>query len=96
MIKSNMKDIKSIILEESDNNFLFKKIAVLSLDKNKREVFGENFYGNIEIVGFNGKDLIIKCKSGFWKNEIFLNKYKFIDNINTFLKKELVKNIIIK
>ncbi len=96
MIKSNMRDIKSIIFEESDNNFLFKKITVLSLKENKKEVFGDDFFSSIEIIGFDGRDLIIKCKNGFWKNEVFLNKYKFIDDINTFLKKDLVKNLIIK
>lgn len=51
---------------------------------------------NIEVLFYKNKALGIRCFDSITANEIFLNQEEIKDKINQFLKKKVVKKLIIK
>jgi hypothetical protein len=89
--KSNhLKDILDDVIIKYDFN---EAIYCERIKKNMNFVFSSNLKNEIEILSLKSGLLLIKCDSSSWRYEINIRRNDFIDKINEFFGKTIVKSI---
>jgi hypothetical protein len=73
---------------------LSEKVYCEDIKKNLSYIFSSNLKNEIEILTLRNGELNIKCDSSSWRYEINIRRNDFIDKINDFFGKPVVKSII--
>jgi len=85
-----LKDILDDVIIKYDFN---EAIYCERIKKNLTYVFSSNLKNEIEILSLKSGLLLIKCDSSSWRYEINIRRNDFIDKINEFFGKTIVKSI---
>ena len=86
-----MLHIKSIISQALGN----KEIDDDTICREAEKIIKKNT-PSIEVFSFKNKTLYIKCFDSAIANEMFLNQEEIKDEINKFLKQDIIEKLIIK
>ena len=95
-MKSNTKDIKSIINKLTKNPKINKRFLELDALEIWSDIIGNNIQKYIKDASIYNYSLVIKVVSSTLKNELHYKKEKIIKKINNELGIELIKKMIIK
>ncbi|MCB9252814.1 MAG: DUF721 domain-containing protein [Flavobacteriales bacterium] len=90
------KPIKQVINDLLDTYKLTGKIDELKLWNNWEEIVGVLIAKNTGKILLKGHTLIIQVSSAPMKNELYYHRSVILQKVNTFFKKEIVKDIYIK
>ena len=90
---SQIKDIDRSIKELVDGLGIRQKIAEYDAVVRWESVVGEHIARATEAVRIVKGVLVVKVRSGTWRNELRLRKKELIDSLNSALGEELVKDI---
>lgn len=95
MSKQNLQSIGSAINQFLKENRLEKKIDISSLHVNWKTVAGEMIANHTKRIFLKDSTLFLEVDSAELKNELHFLKDQLIQNINYFLKKDLVKQLVL-
>jgi predicted nucleic acid-binding Zn ribbon protein len=95
MFKQNLQSIGSVINEFLKENRLEKKIDLSSLHTNWKTIAGEMVANHTTRMFIKDSTLFLQVDSSALKNELHFLKDQLIQNINHFLEKELVKQLVL-
>ncbi len=73
---------------------LSENVYCEDIKKNLSFIFSSNLNKEIEILSLKKAELTIKCDSSSWRYEINIRREDFINKINDFFGKPVVKSII--
>ncbi|HXD93913.1 MAG TPA: DUF721 domain-containing protein [Bacteroidia bacterium] len=95
MSKQNLQSIGSAINQFLKENRLEKKIDISSLHVNWKTVAGDMIANHTKRIFLKDSTLFLEVDSAELKNELHFLKDQLIQNVNYFLKKELVKQLVL-
>ena len=95
MQKQNLQSIGSAINQFLKENRLEKKIDLSSLHTSWKNIAGEMVSNHTKRIFIKDTTLFLEVDSSALKNELHFLKDQLIQNINYFLKKELVKQLVL-
>lgn len=95
MSKQNLQSIGSAINEFLKENRLEKKIDISSLTTNWKTIAGDMVANHTKRLFLKDNTLFLEVDSAALKNELHFLKDQLIANINHFLEKDLVKQLVL-
>ena len=95
MSKQNLQSIGSAINQFLKENRLEKKIDISNLHVNWKTVAGDMIANHTKRIFLKDSTLFLEVDSAELKNELHFLKDQLIQNVNYFLKKELVKQLVL-
>ncbi len=95
MFKQNLQSIGSAINQFLKENRLEKKIDLSSLHINWKTIAGEMVANHTTRMFIKDNILFLEVDSSALKSELHFLKDQLVQNINHFLKKELVKQLVL-
>ena len=95
MSKQNLQSIGSAINQFLKENRLEKKIDASSLHVNWKMIAGDMVANHTKRLFLKETTLYLEVDSAELKNEIHFLKDQLIQNINHFLKKDLIKQLVL-
>lgn len=66
------------------------------LKANWQVIMGERLSGVVEVLSFSEGTLYVKAQNPVWRMDLQFQRKSLLTRINGYLKRDLVKNIIIK
>ena len=95
MSKQNLSSLGAAIELFLKQNRLDKKIDSSSLTVNWKEIAGEMIAKHTTRLFLKDHTLFIQVDSAALKNELHFLKSQLIQNVNRYLKKELIKELVV-
>ena len=95
MYKQNLQSIGTAINQFLKENRLEKKIDLSSLHTNWKSIAGEMVANHTTRMFLKDNTLFLQVDSSVLKNELHFLKDQLIRNVNHFLEKELVKQLVL-
>ena len=95
MSKQNLQSIGAAINQFLKENRLEKKIDISSLHTNWASIAGEMVANHTTRLFLKENTLFLQVDSSALKNELHFLKDQLIKNINFFLKKELITQLVL-
>ena len=95
MSKQNLQSIGSAINQFLKGNRLEKKIDISNLHVNWKTIAGDMIANHTKRIFLKDTTLFLEVDSAELKNELHFLKDQLINNVNYFLKKELVKQLVL-
>jgi predicted nucleic acid-binding Zn ribbon protein len=95
MPKQNLQSIGSAIDQFLKENRLEKKIDASSLHINWKTIAGDMIANHTKRLFLKETTLYLEVDSAELKNEIHFLKDQLIQNVNHFLKKDLIKQLVL-
>ncbi|HKC69669.1 MAG TPA: DUF721 domain-containing protein [Bacteroidia bacterium] len=95
MSKQNLQSIGSAINQFLKENRLEKKIDISNLHVNWKTIAGDMIANHTKRIFLKDTTLFLEVDSAELKNELHFLKDQLINNVNYFLKKELVKQLVL-
>ncbi len=95
MSKQNLSSLGAAIDLFLKTNRLDKKIDSSSLTVNWKEIAGEMIAKHTTRLFLKDHTLFIAVDSAALKNELHFLKSQLIQNVNRYLKKELIKELVV-
>lgn len=85
--------IKNIIDDIVQDYGFSESVYCEKIKSNLSKIFAENIKNEIEVLSLKSGNLLLKCDSSSWRYEINIRRDDFINKINTFFDKQIVKSI---
>jgi len=95
MSKHNLQSIGSAINQFLKENRLEKKIDISSLHVNWKTIAGDMIANHTKRIFLKDTTLFLEVDSAELKNELHFLKDQLITNVNHFLKKDLIKQLVL-
>ncbi len=95
MSKQNLQSIGTAIDQFLKENRLEKKIDASSLHINWKTIAGDMIANHTKRLFLKETTLYLEVDSAELKNEIHYLKDQLIQNVNHFLKKDLIKQLVL-
>ena len=95
MSKQNLQSIGSVIGQFLKENRLDKKIDSSSIHSHWKLIAGEMVANHTKRIFLKDSTLFLEVDSPELKNELHFLKDQLIKNINQFLKKELIHQLVL-
>jgi predicted nucleic acid-binding Zn ribbon protein len=95
MSKQNLQSIGTAIDQFLKENRLEKKIDASSLHINWKMIAGDMIANHTKRLFLKETTLYLEVDSAELKNEIHFLKDQLIQNVNHFLKKDLIKQLVL-
>jgi len=95
MSKHNLQSIGSAINKFLKENRLEKKIDISSLHINWKTIAGDMIANHTKRIFLKDTTLFLEVDSAELKNELHFLKDQLIQNVNHFLKKDLIKQLVL-
>lgn len=93
MVIGDTNYIKNVI-DDIVKDFGYSELVYCEKIKNNlSKIFAENLNNEIEILSLKSGNLLLKCESSSWRYEINIRREDFINKINNFFDKQIVKSI---
>lgn len=93
MVIGDTNYIKNVI-DDIVKDFGYSELVYCEKIKNNlSKIFAENLNNEIEILSLKSGNLLLKCESSSWRYEINIRREDFVDKINGFFDKQIVKSI---
>ncbi len=91
-----MKKIDSLIKKITEKPKISEALRKIDIQEVVRDVLGKNLTKYVKEIQVIEKRLIIRLNSSALRSELSYNKNKLLENINGYLQKEEIKEIILK
>ncbi len=91
-----MKKIDSLIKKITEKPKISEALRKIDIQEVVRDVLGKNLTKYVKGIQVIEKKLIIRLNSSALRSELSYNKNKLLENINGYLQKEEIKEIILK
>jgi len=95
MSKQNLSTLGAAIEAFLKQNRLDKKIDTSSLTVHWKEIAGEMIAKHTTRLFMKERTLFLQVDSSALKNELHFLKSQLIKNVNTYLKKDLIKELVL-
>jgi hypothetical protein len=93
MVIGDTNYIKNVI-DDIVKDFGYSELVYCEKIKNNlSKIFAENLNNEIEILSLKSGNLLLKCESSSWRYEINIRREDFVNKINSFFDKQIVKSI---
>ena len=93
MVIGDTNYIKNVI-DDIVKDFGYSELVYCEKIKNNlSKIFAENLNNEIEILSLKSRNLLLKCESSSWRYEINIRREDFVNKINSFFDKQIVKSI---
>ena len=94
--ESNAKSLKTLINQIIQQNGWEEEILLDKIQRSWSEVVGEIIAKHTKVKKLMDKKLYIQVESSVWGSELLIRKEQIISSINTYLKEEKVKEIVVR
>ena len=91
-----MKKIDSLIKKITEKPKISEALRKIDIQEVVKDILGKNLTKYVKEIHVIEKRLIIKLSSSALRSELSYNKNKLLENINGYLHKEEIKEIILK
>lgn len=91
-----MKKIDSLIKKITEKPKISEALRKINIQEVVKDILGKNLTKYVKEIHVIEKRLIIKLSSSALRSELSYNKNKLLENINGYLHKEEIKEIILK